>query len=142
MDTDLIISADTVGLFCRLHMNTKRDIPIRPSEMGVLIFTHKQNMPVTPLMISNFFKIAKPSVTSMINALMKKDYLYKEPSTTDGRSYIVSVTDKGRQLVVSTFDEYFKTMELLKNRMGSIEFSLLIKLIQKANDILSEEKQQ
>ncbi len=140
MDTNLISSADAVGLFCRLHMNTKRDIPIRPSEMGVLIFTHKQNIPVTPLMISNFFKIAKPSVTSMINALIKQDYLYKEPSTTDGRSYIVSVTDKGRQLVGSTFDEYFKTMELLKNRMGSIEFSLFIELIQKANDILSEEK--
>ena len=142
MDTNLITSADAVGLFCRLHMKTKRNIPIRPSEMGVLIFTHKHNIPVTPLMISNFFKIAKPSATSMINALIKQEYLHKEHSTTDGRSYIVSATDKGRELVVSTFNEYFKTMELLKNRMGLIEFSAFIELIQKANDILSEEKQQ
>jgi DNA-binding MarR family transcriptional regulator len=121
-------------------MNTKRDIPIRPSEMGVLIFTNKQNVPVTPLMISNFFRIAKPSVTSMIDALIKHDFLRKAPSTTDGRSYMVTVTDKGRDLVKSTFDEYFKTMELLKKRMGSKEFSLFIELIQKANGILSEEK--
>ena len=140
MDNDLIISAEAVGLFCRLHMNTKRDIPIRPSEMGVLIFTQKQNVPVTPLMISNFFRIAKPSVTSMVNTLIKQNYLVKTPSTTDGRSYTVSATGKGKELVEVTFEEYFKTMELLKKKMGSKEFSCLIELIQKANIILSEEK--
>jgi DNA-binding MarR family transcriptional regulator len=140
MDNDLIISADAVGLFCRLHMKTKRDISIRPSEMGVLIFTQKQNVPVTPLMISNFFRIAKPSVTSMVNALVKQNYLVKTPSTTDGRSYTVSTTGKGKDLVETTFDEYFRTMELLKENMGSKEFSLFIELIQKANSILSEEK--
>jgi hypothetical protein len=36
MDNNLIISADAVGLFCRLYMNTKRDIPIGPSEMVIL----------------------------------------------------------------------------------------------------------
>jgi DNA-binding MarR family transcriptional regulator len=140
MDNDLIISADAVGLFCRLHMNTKRDIPIRPSEMGVLIFTQKQNVSVTPLKISNFFKIAKPSVTSMVNTLIKGNYLVKTPSATDGRSYTVSPTVKGKELVETTFDEYFRTMELLKKGMGNKEFSLFIELIQKANSILSEEK--
>jgi len=140
MNNDLITSADAVGLFCRLHMNTKRDIPIRPSEMGVLIFTQKQNVPVTPLMISNFFRIAKPSVTGMVNTLIRQNYLVKIPSTTDGRSYTVAATDKGKDLVEGTFEEYFKTMELLKKKMGSKEFSFLIELIQKANIILSEDK--
>jgi DNA-binding MarR family transcriptional regulator len=139
MNNDLIISADAVGLFCRLHMNTKRDIPIRPSEMGVLIFTHKQKVPVTPLMISNFLKIAKPTVTAMVNTLIMQHYLVKTPSQTDGRSYTLSTTDQGKNLVETTFDEYFKTMELLKDKMGSKDFSLLIELVQKANNILSEE---
>jgi DNA-binding MarR family transcriptional regulator len=142
MDKDLIISADSVGLFCRLHMNIKRDIPIRPSEMGVLIFTQKQTDPVTPLSISNFFRIAKPSVTFMVNSLIKQNYLAKIPSSTDGRSYTLLTTDKGKELVEATFNEYIKTMELLNKKMGSEEFSLFIKLIQKANNILSEEKQQ
>jgi hypothetical protein len=43
MDNEIIISADVVAMFCRLHMNLRRDIPIRPSEMGVLIFTQKQS---------------------------------------------------------------------------------------------------
>jgi DNA-binding MarR family transcriptional regulator len=142
MDNNLIISADVVGLFCRLHMNTKRDIPIRPSEMGVLIFTQKQIDPVTPLMISSFFKIAKPTVTSMVNALINQNYLVKTPSPTDGRSYIVSTTDRGKELVETTFDEYVRTMEVLRYKMGNKDFTLLIELIQKANNILSEENLQ
>jgi DNA-binding MarR family transcriptional regulator len=140
MDDDINSSADAVGLFCRLQMNIKRDLPIRSSEMGVLIFTQKQGEPVTPLMISNFFRIAKPSVTSMVNALIKKDYLMKTPSSTDGRSYTVSATDKGTELVESTYNQYFRTMEILKKKMGSKEFNLFIDLIHKANNILSEEK--
>jgi DNA-binding MarR family transcriptional regulator len=140
MNNDINSSADAVGLFCRLQMNIKRDLPIRSSEMGVLIFTQKQSEPVTPLMISNFFRIAKPSVTSMVNALIKKDYLMKTPSATDGRSYTVSATDKGTELVESTYNQYFRTMEILKKKMGSKEFNLFIDLIHKANNILSEEK--
>lgn len=140
MDKDIIISAEAVTMFCRLQMNVKRDIPIRPSEMGVLIFTQQQSTPVTPIMISNFFKIAKPSVTAMVNSLLKKDYLIKAPSSTDARSYTVSPTNKGRGLVESTYNEYFKTMELLKKNMGNKDFNLFIQLIQKANNILSEEK--
>jgi len=137
---NIIIGGEEVALFCRLQMNAKRDIPIRPSEMGLLIYVKKQDIPVTPLMISNFFKIAKPSVTSMVNSLIKKDYLIKTQSATDGRSYTISATDKASDLVESTYREYFRTMELLKKRMGSKEFGLFIELIQKANSILSEEK--
>jgi DNA-binding MarR family transcriptional regulator len=140
MDNDINMSADAIAQFCRLQMNIKRDIPIRPSEMGALIFTQRYNAPITPLMLSNFFKISKPSVTAMVNSLIKKDYLIKTPSSTDGRSYTVSITDKGTELVESTYNEYFRIMELLKKKMGCKEFNLFIELIQKANMILSEEK--
>ena len=69
-------------------------------------------------MISNFFRIAKPSVTAMVNSLIKKDYLLKTPSLIDGRSYIVETTCKGKELVESTFTEYFRSMELLKKKDG------------------------
>ncbi|MDF2591127.1 MAG: transcriptional regulator, MarR family [Clostridia bacterium] len=140
MNHDIDTSADAIAMFCRLQMNSKRDIPIRSSEMGALIFTQRYNAPITPLMLSHFFKIAKPSVTSMINSLVKKDYLIKIPSPTDGRSYTVSITQKGIELVESTYNEYFRTMERLKEKMGSKEFSAFIELIKKANNILSEEK--
>jgi DNA-binding MarR family transcriptional regulator len=121
-------------------MYAKRDIPIRPSEMGVLIFAQKQNVPVTPLMIAHFFKIAKPSVTSMVNALVRQEYLAKEPSVTDKRSYTLKITEKGEELVQATFMEYFKSIEFLKEKMGEDKFQQFIELIQLANGILEEEK--
>ena len=108
--------------------------------MGVLIYIQKQKEGVTPLMISNFFQISKPSVTTMINELIKKNYLVKTSSQTDRRSYIVSITEKGLELVLSTQDEYFKLISILEDKMGEKEFGLFIELIQKANNILGEER--
>ena len=140
MNEYIITSADAVGMFCRLQMTVKRDLPVRSSEMGVLIYIQKQGDPVTPLMISNFFKIAKPSVTTMVNSLIKKDYLQKTASATDGRSYTISITNKGKELVESTCNEYFRTIEVLEEKMGKEDFEIFIQLIQKANKILGEEK--
>ncbi len=138
MKPDLVNSTDAIGMFCRLHMNSKRDLPIRPSEMGVLIYTQKQSESVTPLMISQFFNIAKPSVSAMVKALTKNGYLTQLPSETDRRSYTINITEKGNLLVETTFIEYFKSVEVLKEKMGATKFNQFIELIQAANKILEE----
>ncbi|MCC5910446.1 MAG: MarR family transcriptional regulator [Clostridiaceae bacterium] len=142
MKENIVTAADTVAMFCRLQMHARRDLPIRSSEMGVLIYIQKQEEEVTPLMISNFFQIAKPSVTTMINELIKKNYLLKVPSATDRRSYTVSITEKGQELVVSAHEEYFKAIAILEEKMGAKDFKSFIELIQKANTILSEERRE
>ncbi|KAB3530775.1 winged helix-turn-helix transcriptional regulator [Alkaliphilus pronyensis] len=142
MQENIMLAAEEIAMFCRLQMYVKKGLPIRSSEMGVLIYVQKQVEPVTPLMISNFFQIAKPSVTTMINGLTKKNYLTKVPSPTDGRSYIVSITDKGQRLVASTHDDYFKIIELLKDKMGVEDFTVFLNLLKSANDILKEVKKQ
>jgi DNA-binding MarR family transcriptional regulator len=116
----------------------KPNIPIRPSEMGVLIFAQKQNTEVTPRMISQFLRISKPSVTSLVNSLVNQGYLSKKPSKIDQRSYVLTMTKSGNQLVESTFEEYYKSIALLKENMGEHEFRTFIELMQKANSILEE----
>lgn len=136
MTLEIMQSADVIGMFCRLNMKLKRDLPIRASEMGVLIYTSKQETEVTPLMISQFFKISKPSVTSMINTLLRISYLEKLSSLVDKRSYSLKITNKGRNLVESTFNEYHKSIELMINGMGESDYMELIRLLSKANQIL------
>lgn len=140
MKEAIIDCEDAITRFCRLQMNIKRDMPIRASEMGVLIFVEKSDKQATPLMISNFFGIAKPSVTDMVNSLVKKDYLIKIPSEVDKRSYTLEVTPKGQELLETTHKEYFRNIELLEEKMGYEEFKLFIQLLQKANNILSKER--
>jgi len=136
MTIDLMRSADVIGMFCRLNMKVKRDLPIRASEMGVLIYTSKQVDEVTPLMISQFFKISKPSVTSMINTLLRLAYLEKTISMLDKRSYTLSITKKGINLVNSTVDDYYKSIDAMIEKMGINEFNNFIELLNKANEIL------
>ena len=140
MKENIVAAAEAVSMFCRLQMYIKKDLPIRSSEMGVLIYMQQQGEAVTPLMISNFFKIAKPSVTAMVNALIKNNYLLKSTSNSDGRSYSLYLTEEGRELVTSTYDEYFKTMRLLEENMGDNDFRTFIHLVQRANHILNEER--
>ena len=138
MDSQIIKSADTIAMFSRKLLNIRRNKPVRSSEMGVLILVQRSDQPVTPIMISRFFQIAKPSVTEMINSLTNKGYLLKYKSSTDKRSYAVSLSKKGVQLLDRCSSEYFLTLQVLKKRMGHGEFDLMITLLEKANTILGE----
>lgn len=132
-------SADIIAMFCRLQMNGKKNIPVRSSEMGVLIFTQRQDGPVTPLMVSSFFRISKPSATAMINSLVRQEYLLKIASPTDGRSCTISLTDKGIQLVENTSGEYYRSIKRLEEKMGHQAFEQFIAFMSQANTILGEE---
>ena len=129
-------SAEVMSLFCRLKMKVKAELPIRSSEMGVLIYVHKSYEPVTPHMISQFFRISKPSTTAMINALLIQGYLRKEEASQDKRSYTLEITRSGIDLVESTMNEHYKAVEAVREQMGNEAFMQFISLMETANQIL------
>ena len=139
MNPSIPQSMDTIGMFCRLNMNARRDLPIRASEMGVLIFMHKQNAPVTPVEISHFFGIKKPSVTTILTNLHDNQYIEKQKSETDGRSYTVSLTIKGKKLVEERYEAYLSNVEVIYTSLGEQDFQQLVHLLGKANKALSKE---
>lgn len=138
MNQDIIESAKTVSLFCRMQMRKDLDIPVRQSEMGVLIYVHESKDPVTPRMVSAYFRIRKPSVTAMVRTLVNEGYLKKEASEKDKRSYTLACTEKGDDLVKGTFDDYHRSIRQLKKSMGDEAFGQLITLMHEANRVLGE----
>jgi len=140
MNDELIKGAETVAMFCRININTKKDLPIRSSEMGLLILLCKSDKPVTPVLAADFFKVKKPMITPMVSSLLKHGYIEKIPSLEDKRSFSLKPTEKARHLVDDTYSEYMKTMELLSQKLGTRDFDKLITLLEKANSILLEEK--
>lgn len=140
MNDELIKGAEMVSMFCRLNINMKKDLPVRSSEMGLLILIYKSDLPVTPVMAADFFKVKKPMITTMVSNLFKHGYIEKMPSLEDKRSYSLSPTEKTRKLVEDTFSEYLKTMEQLRHKLGAIDFAELIALLEKSNSILLEDK--
>ena len=140
MSDELIKGAETVSMFCRLNINIKKDLPIRSSEMGLLILIYRSDIPVTPVMAADFFKVKKPMITTMVSNLLKHGYIEKLPSPEDKRSFSLNPTEKARQLVDDTYSEYMKTMELLRHKLGTKDFGKLVILLEKSNSILLEEK--
>lgn len=132
--------AEQVTMFCRLNMNIKREMPVRASEMGLLIYLVKSEEPKTSIKIAEFFKVTKPNVTAMVKSLEKSGYVVKNQLTLDKRSFVLEPTEKARHLVEETYNEYFKTMEILSSKMGIEDYSKLIELLEKANNILLEEQ--
>ncbi len=132
----LMKGAEIISLFCRININAKKVLPIRSSEMGMLIFLVKEPGEHTPLQISEFFKVTKPMITAMVHSLIKKDYVIKVPSQVDKRSFTVKPTGKAILLVNETYDEYCKNIQLLKDGLGIKKFENLTGLINEANKIL------
>ena len=137
---ELVKGAEVISLFCRININTKRELPIRSSEMGLLIFLVKEVGEHTPLKIAEFFKVTKPMVTAMVISLVKKEYITKVKSVVDKRSFSLKPTEKAVALVGETFDEYYRGMQVLRSRLGTNEYSMLTELLDKSNNILLEEK--
>lgn len=136
----LIQGAEVISLFCRLNMNRKTELPVRSSEMGLLIFLARSEGTPTPLEAAHFFKISKPMVTSMVRRLEKGGYLIKKPSLTDGRSFGLCITEKARQLVEQTYEEYLSIIGLLHEKLGPSDYDTLIHILERANIILIDER--
>jgi len=136
----LIHAAEQISLFCRININTKRDLPIRSSEMGLLIYLVKADGEKTPMGVSRFFKVTKAMATNMVSSLAKQGYLTKQQSNEDRRSIVLMPTGQAVDLVESTYTEYYKTMALLEKKMGESEFLTLIHLLERANTVLLEDK--
>ena len=136
MDKEINSAAMQVALFCRLNANRKASIPIRYSEMGVLIYIAVSEEPVCPAMISSFLGITKPSATAALKMLAENAYIERTPSKSDGRSYTLSITACGRKLVEKVCTEYTKEIELIRQQLGDENFAQLISLIRQVNIIL------
>ncbi len=138
---DYMDAAEQISLFCRMNINAKKELPIRSSEMGMLIYLVKAEGDKTPLGVANFFKVTKAMATNMVSSLLRQGYIEKEQSEKDKRSFFLKPTDKALTLVNQTYTEYFKTMALLKERMGDGDFQCLVNMLTKANAVLLEEKE-
>lgn len=135
-----IDAAETVSLFCRLNLNGKKELPVRSSEMGLLILLVTSKEKITPKAAADFFGVSKPMIASMVKSLTLGGYIRKEAIEQDKRKYILIPEAKAVSLVEATRSEYVHTMTLLENGMGKQEFSELCGLLEKANAVLQLER--
>ena len=54
-----IEAAETVSLFCRLNQRVKKELPIRSSEMGLLILLVTSKERISSVEAAQFFRVSK-----------------------------------------------------------------------------------
>lgn len=130
---DKFLEANIVfSKFSRDYMELKKDLPIRPSEMGVLNIIVKRQDLFTPLMISELLEVSKPMVTTHIRVLEHKGYVTREFSSEDKRSFYVLPTNKAKQLVKTTTEKMNFQLSELEKSLGKDDFEILVGLLSKA----------
>lgn len=124
--------------FSRDYMALKKDLPIRPSEMGVLNIITKREGLFTPIMIAELLEVTKPMVANHISVLEQKGYITKEYLKNDKRSFFVIPTSKAKELVSKMEIKLNKKLINLENKLGSKKFDELIKNLEKARVYLED----
>lgn len=87
--------------FSKNYMELKKDLPIRPSEMGLLNIITNPEGPHTPVVLAEMLGVSKPMISAHITSLQNKGYIQKEPSVQDKRAYYVLATEKANHILES-----------------------------------------
>lgn len=124
--------------FSREYMALKKDLPIRPSEMGVLNIITKREGLFTPVMIAELLEVTKPMVANHISVLEEKGYITKEYSKIDKRSFYVIPTDKAKILVEETESKLNEKLMNLEKKLGTKRFDELISILEEVKSYLKD----
>ena len=114
--------------FSRDYIDLKNDLPIRPSEMGVLNLLVKRDGKYTPLAIADMLGVSKTMVAAHIAVLEKGEYITKQPSETDKRGFFVLPTEKAKRLVDEVDKRLDSQLKFLEQTMGADMFDAFITL--------------
>ncbi|WP_270814594.1 MarR family winged helix-turn-helix transcriptional regulator [Hungatella effluvii] len=134
-------SANAVlSMFSKYYMELKKDLPIRPSEMGVLNIIAETPGPHTPVLLAGLLGVSKPMITAHLTDLAKKGYIEKKQSPEDKRFFYVLPTEKALALVERAKTDLNQHLERLVQEMGQDEFDHLVRLAGKASKILESEQ--
>lgn len=96
-----------------LLWNQAKVLGISPIQIQILIFvTYHQDKMCTVSHLAKEFNITKPTISDSVKVLAKKELIVKETVPTDTRSYIITITPKGKRLVnkVETFVNPFRSI--------------------------------
>lgn len=136
---DRYLKANAVlSIFAKNYMELKNDLPIRPSEMGVLNIITEVDGYHTPVMLAEMLKVSKPMITAHINSLYEKGYIRKEACVDDKRAYYILPTEKALDLVNRSKIDMKNQLDQLISVMGQKEFDDLVHLANMANEIFNK----
>ncbi len=116
-----------------LRNNHKINLSIREMHLVEYVGMDKENGK-TISEIAEYLKVAKPSVTVAVMKLVKKGYLIKEGSDSDGRVVRVMLTKAGRVVEAYHHMYHIGMVQEIEKGFDDEEQEVLIHAIKKLNE--------
>ena len=82
----------------------------------------------------------KATINSLINYLLKDNFITKEPSTVDKRSFIVSLTQKGKEVKSTSIPMAMKSIQLATDKIDKEELQTTLKVLDQIINNLTKDK--
>lgn len=120
----------------RTHFASKDDSGLKNSEKYILwlLATLNNGKPVMPTEAAKHLNVTIPAITHRINSLEKLGYVVRAQSPNDRRVILISLSDKGRQMVSKLKNSQFEKIRGLVQYLGDKDSSELISLITKISN--------
>ena len=94
---------------------------------------------MTPSLLAKSVSLSHATVTGIVNRLEKKDLIERKRSTNDGRSFIISVTESGKAMALSSpsmlQDHFMKEL----SKLADWEKTQILSSLQRVSHILDAE---
>jgi len=120
--------------FRKIHWKPPHIKGLKPSEFMVLhtvknaFLDGSEGLMVSE--ISNLLKIARPTVTQLVNSLQKKGFLEKHADEKDKRVVRISLSGKGKTHAKQGAEEFYRLFEGLAEHLGTEKSKELTDLLQ------------
>lgn len=137
---DMMEKMQEIRHFCSLHIRGKRQGASSPQELDLLsrmVFSQK---PLTPMELSGQTGLSKSAVSRLIESLEKKEFLSKQWSEKDKRSYTLQITPAGNQELMRAYRHYLEPIYRLRRTLGEARFLSLLAQIKEANHLLQSKE--
>lgn len=129
---------EKVGRFCRLAVPRWQGLPLSGAEVDVLTHLALAEGDATASDIAHRTGMCKESVSRLVAGLGRKGLLARMPHPRDGRSLILSLTDAGRGMLESTYEQALAPIYAMRDALGPQDFSRLMLLLDRASDSLDD----
>lgn len=128
LTSKIVVSLERISeAFKSLLWEYAKNIGLSPTQIQILIFVayHKDEL-CTVSHLAHEFNITKATISDAVKALNKKELINKEYSQLDSRSYTISLSNKGKEVVVKT-DDFANPISTEVDKINTIELEILHK---------------